>query len=349
MKAIILAGGTGTRLWPLSRKRDPKQVQPVIGGDSLLQATYRRIRKGFAAKDVYVATAESQANVVRTQLPSLPKKNLIAEPCRRETAAAIGYALAKIAAKEPHATFVTVNSDAYVRDEREYHRILRGAARAVAAKPDHAVLVGVRPSYPETGYGYIKMGHKAGTGGVYAVDRFVEKPDAATARRYVADGRYLWNPTLIVGRVDRFLGRYDRFLPAHASIFRRMVGASNAAARRLFAQLRPISIDYGILEKDDKLLVIPADFGWADVGNWRTVRDIVGAGGSAVRGLHVGVDSNNNLIYAPKGKLIATAGLKDTVIVDAGDALLVCPADRSQDVKRIVASLENDRALRKYA
>lgn len=362
MKAIILAGGGGTRLWPVSRKTTPKQVEPIIGEKSLLRATYDRVRRGIAAEDIYVATAESHADIVRAQLPELLPDNLVTEPCRRETAAAIGYALLRVAAKDPQATFVTVNSDAYVRDVDEYHRVLAAAAKAVEEDPARTVLVGITPSYPETGYGYIKMGGevmKAESGrstyAVRAVERFVEKPDLETARTYLAEGGYLWNPTLIVGRVDTFLGLYAKHLPTHALYFDRMRASfgtedEDEAVRAHFARIPAISIDYGILEKEERMVVLPADFGWADVGNWRTVRDILAARPeeNIVKGRHVGIESNGNLIYSFSGKLVATAGVCDMIIIETGDALLVCPKDRAQEVKALVGAMEDDLELQKY-
>ncbi len=363
MKAIILAGGGGTRLWPVSRKKNPKQVEAIIGGDSLLQATYARLRRGFSPRDIYVATAASQVRTVKAQLPRLPAGRLIAEPCRRDTASAIGYALLRIAGRAPtEETFVIINSDAYVGDVAEYLRVIKAAGRAVEAKPGFTALVGIRPTYPETGYGYIKTGRTvlrlpAGRprpdDKVCAVERFVEKPDLAKAERYLKEGSYLWNPTLIVGRIGSFLRLYERHLPDHAALFGRMRQALGrpgeaAAINRLFAALKPISIDYGILEKEKKLLVLPASFGWADVGNWRTVKDIMSAAprDNVVKGLHVGVDSSGNLIYSFSGKLVATAGVCDMIIIDTGDAVLVCPRERAQDVKKIVSALEKRRLSR---
>ncbi len=354
MKAVILAGGSGTRLWPISRADSPKQVEAVIGNDSMLQTTYRRLRDRFAPEDILVVTAGAHRDRVMAQLPELPPENVLAEPCRRDTAAAIGYALVRLARSSPDETFVTVNADAYVENVAEYHRALHALDRFLAEYPDKTMLVGIRPTSPETGYGYIRMGDPFDrkrtddvTDHLFHVDRFVEKPDAETAQRYLDEGGYLWNPTLIAARVGTFLRLYDAHLPGHAAAFRTMQEALEAgdtdAADRAFATIEPVSVDYGILEKAEGLLVMPAEFGWADVGNWKSVREILSRQGgteNVVRGTHVGIDSKDNLIYASGKRIIATAGLEGMIIIDTEDVLLICPQDRAHDVKRIIAELK---------
>ncbi len=357
MIALILAGGGGTRLWPVSRKANPKQIEAFVGEHSMLVATFNRVRQGLSAEDIFVATSAQHADAIRAQLPDLPEENLILEPCRRETASAIGYALLQISRTRPDETFVLINSDAHVKDEDAYHKAIAAAGRA--AERGQSVLIGITPTYPETGYGYIKMGSRRDDlvdgFGLYAVDCFVEKPDKETAKKYLDDGCYLWNATLIVAPVRGFLELYDKHLPEHAALYKKMRDAfdtpdENHVIESSFARLPAVSIDYGILEKESDLAVMPADFGWMDIGNWRTVRDVLARceDENVVRGHHVEVDSAANLIHCPEGKLVATVGVSGMVIVDTGDALLVCPQDRAHEVKEIVKKLKEDKQLETY-
>ncbi len=358
MIAIILAGGGGTRLWPVSRKGNPKQIGSIVGGDSMLCTTYYRLRKGFEPQDIYVATSVDHGPTVREQLSELPVENMILEPCRRDTAAAIGFALLNVSRSRPDETFVVINSDAHVRDAEAYHRAIRAAASYVRQDSGRTALIGIRPDYPETGYGYIRMGDLLGDSDghqVYEARRFVEKPDLVKAEEYLADGSYLWNPTLIVGSVSGFLGLYEKYLPEHHFLFEEMrhvleTGGGPEQTTPYFERLKKISIDYGILEKMAGLVVLPADFGWMDIGNWRTVREVMMKEGerNTVRGQLIELNSEDNLIYAPEGKLVAAIGLEGLAVIDSGDALLVCPLDRAHEVKRLVEMMEGDSELSDY-
>lgn len=365
---IIMAGGAGTRLWPVSRRGKPKQVYPLIDRDSLLQKTWKRLRKVFPADHIFLATTEALAGEIRRQLPGLREENLSREFAARGTAAAFGLALLRVRARDPRAFFVFINADNHIRDDRAFARALYAAKAAVEQKPDHVVLVGVNPTYPETGYGYIKMGkqvmsvkrkdgkikgRKKKTDAVFAVERFVEKPDLNTAKKYLESWEYLWNPTLVVGRADHFLNLYKKHLPRMWKIFLRMerAGIARKAMEREFQNIQPVSIDYGILEKEKKMLVVPADFGWTDVGHWRAVKDILSRkpdeNAMRGRGRYIGVESSGNLIYSMTGKLVATAGLHDCIIIETEDVVMVCPKNRAQEVKKIVAELEKKK-LREY-
>jgi len=341
--AVILAGGSGTRLWPLSRRRSPKQVHALLDEETLLQKTYRRISRTFAPECIAVSTNAEQAPEVHRQLPEVPEHRIFAEPVARNTAAAIGYVAVRLAAEDHEAVFVTVNSDAYVRDVDEYLRTIESVMGA--AEREGVALVGLQPSYPETGYGYIECGEPVARYDrqpIRAV-RFVEKPDAATAQGYVASGRYLWNPALFAFRAARLLELIAVHLPEHARAFSGIRDPWDAASvTRAFLSMPDISIDYGIMERLDGIAVVPAEFGWADVGSWRAVHEILASDPNAdvVRGTHVGVAGNGNLVVAPNGKVVATYGLEGHVIIDTPDALLICPRDRAQHVKEIVAELE---------
>jgi mannose-1-phosphate guanylyltransferase len=359
MIALILAGGGGTRLWPVSRRATPKQIEAFVDTHSMLRVTFDRLLLQFRPEDIFVATAVNQVAIVNAQLPECHKENIISEPCRRDTASAIGYALSRIAHSRPGETFVLINSDAHVRDPETYHRAIKAAGRR-AEKEQQTVLIGITPTYPETGYGYIKMGDLVAVDEesqfkLHMVERFVEKPDRATAENYLRAGNYLWNATLIVAPIERFLRLYERHLPEHAGLYTQMkdaFGSDNEAQiiEALFERLPSVSIDYGILEREANLTVLPADFGWQDIGNWRTVRDVLAADDqiNVVRGNHVGIDSVGNFIHAPDNKLVATIGVSDTIVIDTGDALLICPRDRTHEVKQIVEQLKTNEKLKEY-
>lgn len=361
MKAIIMAGGSGTRLWPLSRQKHPKQIQPFFDDQTLLQKTYRRLRRGFKPTDIVVATSTAHVAAVRRQIPELPAQHIMAEPVRRDTAPALALALLRVLKTDPEATVVYVNADNFVADEKEFHRMLGVAERVVAKHPDHLVLLGVRPTYPETGYGYIKMGSQKmkirrgirGADEVFAVESFREKPDLKTAERYVASWEYLWNPTLIVARAHTLATRFAHHAPALWRVMEHIrptlgTAKESAAIATWFPKAPSISIDYALLEKEKKMLVLPADFGWTDVGHWRTIYDILAKkkGANVGRGTVVAIDSTSNLLVSTTGKMIAAVGVEDMILVETGDAILLCKKDRAQDVKKVVAEMMHKKMNR---
>lgn len=352
MKLIILAGGSGTRLWPVSRKNSPKQTQPILGEETLLQRTYSRLRAGFHARDIYLATNEAQAKLIRKQIKELPLKNYVIEPARRDTAAAIGLALIKIYKQDPEAIIININSDHYVKNEKRYLEIIKLAEKAIESAPHYGVLIGVNPTYPETGYGYIKMGDEAGVFGgvkIFSIAEFKEKPSLEKAREYCEKWEYLWNIGCFAWRADTLLALYKKYLPATYRSLMKIHGAlgtgrEKAVIKKEFLKIRPISMDYGIVEKAERLFVIPADFGWADVGHWRTVKDVLAAKAedSITKGKVVQIDGRGNLVYSYSGKLIALAGVENMVVIETKDAILVCPAAKAQDVKKLVEKLKEE-------
>ncbi|MCH7492782.1 mannose-1-phosphate guanylyltransferase [Patescibacteria group bacterium] len=357
MNVVILAGGGGTRLWPVSRKNKPKQIQHFIGDQTLMQETFSRIRTGFPAKNIYVSTHYDHLQGIRQQIPQLPAKNYILETAKKDTAGAIGLAAVTLAKKNPHEIMVMANADHYIKNRKEYIRLLKLAAKVIKKDPHNSVVIGIKPTYPETGYGYIKINKLFGQFGddeVFFGQRFVEKPDKKTAQRYVKRWDYLWNSAIFCWRVDYLLELYQKHLPKHYAVLMRIQPAlgtkhEKKVVTREFKKLKPISIDYGIMEKTKNILVIPASFDWVDVGHWRTVKEVLSRSDTenVVKGQHVGIESSGNLIYSYTGRLIGTAGLKDMIIIDTEDCLLVCPKDRAQDVKKIVEKLQKEK-LNKY-
>jgi mannose-1-phosphate guanylyltransferase len=307
------------------------------------------MRNGFSLNQIFVSTNRAQQRLIAHQLPSIAKSHYIIEPAKRDTAPAIGLAAAWLAKVDSEAIFVTANVDHYIQKETAYHAALKAAEQVIKKHPNAVALLGVNPSYPETGYGYIKMGAPAfrlGKQEVFHVNRFVEKPDLATAQQYLKRWEYLWNPAMFVWRAQTLLDLFKRYLPKHHAILMRIqkaIGTPKQAATiaREFPKMAPISIDYGIMEKVKQMFVLPVDLGWADIGHWRTVRDVLQSekGANVIRGKHLG-SAENSLIYSYTKRTIATAGIKDLIIIDMEDALLVCPADRAQDVKKIVDELK---------
>lgn len=351
MKILIMAGGSGTRLWPVSKEKDPKQNKTLIGKNTLLQQTYKRIKKGFKDSDIFLSINKRQIKEVCKQLPNIRKENIICEPAKRDTAAAIGLATMFIAQKNPKEIIATINSDHYIKNEKEFIRVLKLAGKITKDYPDHLTLIGLNPSYPETGYGYIKLNKqiKSFNGDkVYTVDSFKEKPDLKTAKKYLANWAYLWNPAYFVFSVSTMLNLYKKHLPGQHRILMN-IKKTPTALNKEFLRIKPISIDYGIMEKTEKLLCLPANFDWADVGHWRTVKDILSKkdGENVIKGKYLGLDSKNNLVYSYSNKLIATIGLKNMIIIETNDAVLICPKDRAQDVKKLVAKLKK-QGLNKY-
>lgn len=353
MKAIILAGGAGTRLWPLSRKNSPKQIKPFIDNETLLQKTYKRVRLGFAEKDIFISTNELFGGFIKDQLPDFPQANLILEPERKDTAAAIGLAAVKISKTNPKEVIVTINSDHYIRDEKEFIRIIKSAGKIAKNYSDYTVLIGINPTFPATGYGYIKMNglfSKIGKDQIFRAQKFVEKPTLLKAKRYLRNWQYLWNPAYFIWRVDRLLSLYKKYLPQmywQLKIIEKAIGTDKETEilKKEFSKIKPISIDYGIMEKTDKMLVIPANFGWADIGDWQVIKNILSKNEeeNITRGKHIGVDSSGNLIYSLTGKLITTLGIKNMIIIETEDAVLICPKDRAQEIKKIIEKLKEEK------
>jgi mannose-1-phosphate guanylyltransferase len=332
-----MAGGSGTRFWPRSRRLLPKQLLPELGSRSLLQETVARLAGLVPASQILIVTHRDHATGVRRQLPNLPRQNILSEPIARNTAPCLALAALEIERRAPGATFVSVPADHAIADPREFRATLLEALAWAAAEPV-AVTIGIRPTAPETGYGYIQVGAKA-AGRTARVRAFVEKPNATRARKFVASRQYLWNSGMFAWQTATILDLLDRLLPAVMGPLR-MAMAKRARQRpaalaRAYARVPSISIDYGVMEHARGVLVVAGDFGWSDVGSWTALAELNVAGSST----HVvPVDAKNAVVFG-NGRLVAVVGIEDVIVVDTPDAILVCHRDRAQDVRRVVDEL----------
>ncbi len=346
MKIVILAGGVGTRLWPESRQARPKQLLNLVSERTMLQETADRVLPLVGPQNVYVVTARPYVRAVARQLPQAPAANVIGEPMGRGSGPAIGLAAALLdGAGDEVLAFLP--ADHHISDPSGFRRALQAAEEV--ARDGYLVTLGIRPTAPFTGYGYIQQGQELGLHqGLpsYKVARFTEKPDIANARAFVESGQYSWNAGMFVGMARTFMEEIALHLPGLACRLAtiqavRGTRKERAVLNSVWPDVEVVTIDYGVMEKTHRAAVIPVNIGWSDVGDWATLADVLesDANGNAVRGQHLGIDTSGCLIRGRGDRLIATVGLRDLVIVDAGDALLICPKARSQEARRIVERL----------
>ncbi len=366
--AVLLAGGRGTRFWPRSRMRTPKQLLNIAGNETMLRETVARLEPIVPLRNFWVVTNAEQSAGVRRELRGVLATQILAEPVGRNTAAAIGLAAIHLAHKHGDALMAVLPADSYIPDAPRYRNLVR-AALYLARTPGNLVVLGVPPTRPETGYGYIeRRGVFARPRGlaVYNVRRFTEKPSLAVACKYVASGKYLWNAGMFFWRVSTFLENLQRFLPAtHAALagLAKTIGTPRyaSALRRIYPRLQNISVDYAVMEPatrsgskpaaqqsgTSRVMVIPASIGWSDIGSWAAVYELLASkdGANVSAGPFFSVDASGNYFWSPT-KFIAAIGVRDLVLVETDDAILLCPRERSQDVGRIVKWLEERKLKR---
>lgn len=346
INAVILAGGSGSRLWPLSRQNLPKQFLALDGERTLLQTTIDRLAPTIAAKDVLIVTQEAHAKG-EAYHALLPYQSLF-EPIGRNTAPAIALAAAYLSANGADPVMVVLPADHIIKDEVQFRAHLDIAIQA--AESGKLVTFGIQPTRPDTGFGYIKT-HQTGDAQVYAVDRFTEKPDLATAERFLQEGNYYWNSGMFVWRASVILAEIKRYLPAVDQIVQSILAESRsggdfqAAVEKHFATMPSISIDYGVLEKSDRVSLIPCDIGWNDVGSWQAVHEISAknAQGNALHGNVIAVGCHNSLIRAEK-RLVAAIGVEGLCIIETADAVLITKSEQSQRVREVVDALQQKGA-----
>ncbi len=356
VRAVILAGGRGTRFWPLGRESRPKQFLRIAGRDPMVVETVRRIRPLVPSRRVTLVADAAQTRLARKLLPRLPKSSFLVEPLARNTAPALMLATARVWLDDPEAVVAVLPADHLIRDEPRFLRALRAAVEA-AAREDALVTFGIPPTYPATGYGYIRhdrdKGRRIGGAVFYPVRAFKEKPNLAQADEYLASGDYAWNSGMFVWRAEVFAETLAVSAPELRPAWNAMVKALRSGGapklRAAFALAPALSIDYALMEKARRVLVADGNFGWSDVGAWSTLLEVWprDRDGNAVRGETLAVDAKNCLVWNP-GRLTALVGVRDLIVVDTGDALLVCDAALDQRVKEVVEALKRKKKLGRY-
>ncbi len=353
--AVILAGGGGTRLWPKSRKQTPKQFLKLIGNETMMQIAVSRITKMIPWEKIIVVTNELYKDEVHKQLPEVPLHNIIAEPQKKDTALAMLVGALYAKSLDPEAVCINLASDHIVTDKQEFSRVMHHAAQT-ASENDYLVTVGISPIRPATGFGYIKIGDdlkKLGHGlSLFRVDSFTEKPNEATARAFISTGKYFWNANMYVWSSAVLQRAFQTHLHSMYDLTSKLEDMSpkefHAALPKIYENTEAISVDYAISEKATNLVLIPGDFGWDDVGDWKVVYDLekkdlagnVVIGDDATRKI-LAISSQNNLIHAD-GKLVAMYGISDMVVIDTDEILMIIPKDKSQDVKKLVERLKEE-------
>jgi mannose-1-phosphate guanylyltransferase len=346
---VIMVGGSGTRLWPVSRAKRPKQTMKVGSPDSLLVGSYARAKELAGEEAVLFVATEALGSVIRGEVPGLSDASLVLEPEGRDTAACIGLAAVHVLHRDPEGVMVVMPADHLIRPVDGFAAVAKAAAD-VAWKERSLVTIGIVPRGPATSFGYIHRGAKLGLEvgrPAHAVKGFREKPDAPTAREYVDSGEYYWNSGIFAWRADVILKEIEAHLPEHHARLMQIaekIGTPEEAevTRHVYHDIPKISIDYGVMERAEKVAVVEADFSWDDVGSWTAYaahlkRD---ADGNDTEGEFIGIDCRDCIVVSPPGKPVAAVGIKDLVVIDTPDALFICPRSRDQDVKRIVAKLK---------
>lgn len=349
--AVIMAGGSGTRLWPLSRKNKPKQFQSLISNKTLLQETYNRIKLLLPDKQIFVSATPEYKTEISKQLPNLPKDNCILEPSARNTTAAHGFIALHLLRIDPEAIFTTLPSDHSIQDVDAFISATKASFAAIEKYPQKLVTLGITPTSPETGLGYIKIGpefDQIEKEKFYKIAAFIEKPDLETARKYISQWGYLWNSANYVARADVLMDWIKKYRPSTYKILEQIdqlikIDSKDPKIKTLYDTIDKEQFADSIVEQSDmESLVIPVNLGWSDVGNWGAIFDLISKSKNKdiiSKGQHIDHESHDCLVYGDK-KIIATLGLENIIIIDTPDALLVTTKEKSQEIKHLLAKID---------
>ena len=347
----IMAGGIGSRFWPMSRVAYPKQFLDILHtGKTLLQETHNRFKKFIPEENIFIVTSEEYVSIVKEQIPGFPSKNIVAEPSRKNTAPCIAYISYKLRELNKNGVLICAPSDHLILDETGFTKVCLEAMSFVAA---HKALItlGVKPSHPNTGYGYIQFDQQPVSDNVFKVKTFTEKPDHELAKTFVSSGEFLWNAGIFVWEVNNIIKAFEKHLPEIAEFFEAERNQFNTekekeAIDKIYPQCTNISIDYGIMEKADNVYIIPSSFGWSDLGTWNSAHDNMEKDylGNAVAGSDVMViDATRNMVHVPDHKLVLLQGMDDYIIVDTNDVLLICKKEKEQEIKQYLAEVKRNK------
>ena len=346
----IMAGGIGSRFWPVSRVNYPKQFIDILGsGQTLIQQTMERFRKTVPLENIYVVTAREYVDITKEQLPELPHENIISEPFRKNTAPCIAYISFKLAQKDKNASLIVAPADHLILDKEKFLNTCEEAL-GFANKLDALVTLGIKPTYPNTGYGYIQHDDRETSDSIYKVKTFTEKPNLELAKTFLASGDFLWNSGIFIWKLSCILEAFQTYLPEMYELFAAEEDKLNtseeaAAIDTLYALCTNISIDFGIMEKANNVYVIPSSFGWSDLGTWNSAWENMEKDywENAVAGNKVMmIDTHKCVVHAPDEKLIVLQGLEDFIVVDTKDVLLICEKDKEQSIKQYVADVKRN-------
>lgn len=345
-----MAGGIGSRFWPVSRVSHPKQFLDILGsGKTLIQQTLERFTRFVPIENIFVVTAREYAGITAEQLPTLPKENIISEPYRKNTAPCIAYISFRLHQTDPNAKLIVAPADHLILDEERFLEVCDAALNFVSNE-DALVTLGIKPTYPNTGYGYIQYDGEEKAPDVHRVKTFTEKPNRELAETFVASGDFLWNAGIFVWKISTILSAFQKYLPEMHELFAQEQSklgteAESTVLETVYPQCTSISIDFGIMEKADNVFVIPASFGWSDLGTWNSAwenmeKDYLG---NAVAGKKVMViDATRCVVHAPHEKLVVLQGLDDYIVVDSKDVLLICQKEKEQEIKEYTAEVKRN-------